>query len=61
MVVVVVVVVGDVCVNFSTKYVWLSGLSAQTQTQILLRFFYFWTNLGPILVELFVEHILHPQ
>ena len=24
-------------------------------------FFYFWTNLGPILVKLIVEHIIRPQ
>ena len=24
-------------------------------------FFYFWTNLGPIMVELIVEHIICPQ
>ena len=27
----------------------------------LLHFFYFWTNLGPIQVELMVKHIIRPQ
>ena len=27
----------------------------------LIYFANFWTNLGPILVELFVEHIIRPQ
>ena len=28
---------------------------------LLGYFFYFWTNLGPIQVELIVKHIKHPQ
>ena len=27
----------------------------------MLYFSNFWTNIGPILVELIVEHIIHPQ
>ena len=36
-------------------------VSMGTTLRFKQNFFYCWTNLGPILVELFVEHIIRPQ